>query len=201
MSTISRNRAIGVFRSLAVLMLSALTAACAPAARTDLMTTSNLIPAYVDANPSLRNSVYVLDVIGGKDSVWVSQVGNSDFRNALENSLQSNLLLAAIPADAPYAITAELLDLEQPLVGLNLTVTSSVSYQVTEKGGSEMFMNEEVVTPFTASFGSSLMASERLRLANEGAIRANISEFVKRFVDRWAMRTKRDGPGASGPIS
>ena len=99
MSTIFRNRQFGIIKTLAVLVLSTLTASCAQPARHNLMAAPNLMPEVVGSNPSLQSSVSVIDVTGGKDTnpMWTYQVGSSDFRSALERSLQNSVLLAAIP--------------------------------------------------------------------------------------------------------
>ena len=75
-------------------------------------------------------------------------------------------------------VTAHLQSVDQPLVGFNMTVTASIRYMVTERATGKEIFSRVVSVPYTASFGDSLMGVERLRLANEGAIRSNISQLI-----------------------
>ena len=76
-------------------------------------------------------------------------------------------------------VSASLIDLKQPLAGFDLTVTSRVRYTVTRD--SQTVFDETVAATGTASMGQSLMATERLRKANEASIRENIKAFLTRF--------------------
>ena len=108
--------------------------------------------------------------------LWISEVGNAEFREALLASLQ-NAGLASVDTGR-FELTAILLDLGQPLMGFNLTVTSTVDYQLDDRLTGISVFEEVVTASYTAAFGDSLLAVERLRLANEGSIRANIEEFL-----------------------
>ena len=56
---------------------------------------------------------------------------NEDFQSALMDSLRNNGLLAE--GNAPrYILYAHLLDVHQPLVGLNMTVTAKVNYELAD---------------------------------------------------------------------
>lgn len=176
----------------AVLAIAFLSTSCAEPGRPGLRAAPNIMPEVVGANKSIQQSVTATDVIGGTDTnpVWTSQVSSAGFKFALENSLRNSVLLAGIPSKARFAVSAQLIELEQRFVGISMTVTSRVSYHVIEREGSKVFMNEEITTPYTASFNSSLNGADRLRLANEGSIRANIGEFVTRFIEKWVARSK-----------
>jgi hypothetical protein len=179
--------------ALAATML-VLLAACAQPARVSQMVAPNVMAPVTASNPELLDSITIAEVKGGQSTnpMWTSQVDNPEFKEALDRSLAFNGLLAADAAKARYAVTAELLELKQPLMGFDLTVTSRVKYSLQERGGAatELF-GEEIVTPYTADFSSSLVAVERLRLANEGAIRESIRNFLVRLGDSWSKRTGR----------
>lgn len=203
MKTKGQKGQFGAIKGVAILALAIMAASCAQPARPSLMSAPNILPAIVGANPTLQQSVTVNDVTGGKETnpLWTSQVGSIDFQQALERSLQNSVLLATIPSEANFVVSAQMLELKQPLIGASLTVTSRVSYHVMDRATSEVFMNEEVVTPYTANFSSALYAVERLRLANEGAIRVNIGEFVKRFIEQWARSAKKPASSSGRPTS
>ena len=122
-------------------------------------------------------------VTGGEETnpLWVSKVGNSQFREALENSLGNGRLRAADPAAARYLISAKLDRLSQPLAGLDMSVSATVHYTVTERATKQTVYAQSITSTYTAKFGDSLLGVERLKLANEGAMRENIKEFIKRI--------------------
>ena len=43
--------------------------------------------------------------------------------------------------------------------------------------------NETLSTPYTAKFGDSIIAVERLKLATEGAARANITKLIEKLYE------------------
>jgi hypothetical protein len=184
------------------LALSALAflAACAQPARVSQMVVPNEMAPVVAANPGLQTSLAVGEVSGGKetDPLWTSQVNNPEYKEALEHSLQANALLAPA-ASARNVVTVELIELKQPLVGFDMTVTSRVRYRVAERASSTEVFNEELTTPFTADFSSAAIAVERLRLANEGAIRESIRAFLRRYAQSWIARTPGSTPAQPLP--
>ncbi|MBI1245121.1 MAG: hypothetical protein GC202_08955 [Alphaproteobacteria bacterium] len=180
-----------------------LLAACAQPARVSQMAVTNVIAPVVASNPELVGSMSVGEVAGGKETnpIWTSQVDNPQFREALERSLEFNGLLASGGTPGRFVVTANLIELDQPIMGFNLTVTPRVAYRVVEKSSSNELFREELTTPYTAEFGQSLIAVERLRLANEGAIRESIKRFLTRFGEIWTARTGRAPASAPAPGS
>ena len=151
---------------------------CASTARVDNM--------IIEAQPSqriiktpLRNNLAIRDVTGGKETnpLWKSNVGSSDLEQALEESLRSVGLLADRQSGR-YMIIAHLNSLDQPSIGINFTVTASVSYTVVERATGKNIYDRTIVLPYTANFGDHLYGVARLRLANEGAIRVSITQLV-----------------------
>ena len=108
-----------------------------------------------------------------------SQVGNAELREALIASLRSHGLLSDAPAGAKYLVAANLQRLDQPMFGFNMTVTSSVHYTVNRASDNSPFFVRTIEAPYTAAVGDAFYGVERLKLANEGAIRENISRFLQ----------------------
>jgi hypothetical protein len=185
----------GLRGALAALALFTL-AACAQPARVTQMVVPNVMAPVVAANPTLQGALSAGEVTGGQETnpLWTSQVNNPEFKEALEQSLQANAMLAPNPGASKYVVTAQLRELKQPLVGFDLTVTSRIGYRVVERASNAPIFDEEITTPFTADFGSSFVAVERLRLANEGAIRESIRRFLGRFAETWISRTPGSTP-------
>ncbi len=160
-----------------VVMVVALTG-CASPAKVENMATDGQ-PSQRVATTPLRNNLAVRDVTGGKETnpMWVSNVGSNEFEQALEASLK-NVGLFAPKQAGDYFITAHLEKLDQPFIGISMTVTSSILYTVTERKTGKNIYTRSIVTPYTASFSDAALGVERLRLANEGSIRENIKQVI-----------------------
>lgn len=175
------------------LVVAVLLTGCASPARIDQMTT-NATPAQRILQTPLRTNVAVRDVTGGKETnpMWVSNVGSSEFEQALEASLRDAGLLAAGKQAGKYMLIAHLENLDQPLGGFNMTVTATVSYSLVERATGKEVLHRRVSLPYTASFDSAFIGSERLRLANEGAVKVNIAKLIDELfalkVDQVAMK-------------
>ena len=159
-------------------LVIALLGGCATGARVENMEVAGQ-PAQRIAPTPLRQQIAVGEVSGANEDnrLWQSIVGNAEFASALKNSLRATGLLAAGPA-AHYTLSAQLIEIDQPFVGINMTVSAKVSYTVIEQSSGKMLWQQTLVTPYTALFGDSLYGLERLRLANEGAIRSNLSQLI-----------------------
>jgi hypothetical protein len=162
---------------------------CATPAREEGMTVA-ATPAAMQAAPqALRGQVAVKDVNGGKETnpLWVSNVGSDGFRNALAASLKTAGLAGSDQASR-YLVAATIQSVKQPLMGFNMTVTMTVDYQLIERSTNTIAWQQTVTRPYTAKVGDAFVGTERLRLANEGAARANIVTFIELLA--------RTGPGA-----
>jgi hypothetical protein len=129
-------------------------------------------------------------VTGGSETnpLWMSNVSNNDFRSALESSLRGVNYLSDDPSKASLEITASMVDLQRPLAGLDMSVTSKIRYTAKPVGGGPAIFDDTIAATGTATLGEALLAVERLRKANEASISANITEFIKRF--RETLRTQ-----------
>jgi hypothetical protein len=181
------------FRLAFAMLALSLLAACSQPARVSQMAVPNMLAPVVAANPELLGAMSVGDVSGGKatNPLWTSQVDNPQFKEALERSLEFNGLLVSPGTSPRLVVSATLVELNQPFIGFDFTVTPKVIYRVVQPNGEVELLREELVTPYTADFSSSIIAVERLRLANEGAIRESIKRFLVRFGEVWSSRTGR----------
>ena len=82
----------------------------------------------------------------------------------------------------PYTLVADLTSLDEPFMGASLTVTVTVKYWLVERASGKTVYEKSIATPHTSAFGDAFIYSERLRLANEGAMRANISRLIEELV-------------------
>jgi outer membrane murein-binding lipoprotein Lpp len=163
-----------------MLISAAVLSGCASPARIDQMT-AMATPAQRVVQTPMRTNIAVRDVSGGKETnpMWVSNVGNSEFEQALESSLRDAGLLSTGKHAGKYMLTAHMEKVEQPMFGASMTVTVTVNYSLQERATGKEILNRTVNLPYTAAFNSSFIGSERLRIANEGAIKVNIGKIIE----------------------
>lgn len=170
-------------RKFLLLMASALlVVGCAAPARVDQMQVSApMATRTAMANSPMRESVAIRDVTGGKDTnpMWVSNVSSSDFERALEASLKDAGLWSTNRQNSKYVLIAHLGKLDQPLFGASMTVTASVRYSLLDRSTNLEVFDRTLVTPYTAAWNDAFMGTERLKLANEGAVRSNIQQLIE----------------------
>ncbi len=166
---------------LAIIALAATQlAACASAAKPEAMIAT--VPASAAPFPQgLQHAMCVRTVTGGQktNALWVSKVDDQSFKTALTSSLGGAGLVADGSA-CSFPVDVNLLGLSQPIAGFDMTVTSHVNYKVFDSAGQPVVL-ATIDTPYTADFSAAFVAAERLRLANEGAIRTNIGQFMDKL--------------------
>lgn len=155
---------------------------CASPARPDRMTVSSDFGhiAKIPANHLLKGNVGITAVTGGGDTnpMWRSKVSSDAFQRALEDSLRHAMLLNPAIASSRYQLTADLIDLSQPLAGASLEVSSSVRYSLVEKNSRKEIYSRIIQTAHTAKWNDAFNFNDRLNIANEGAIRNNIQLVI-----------------------
>lgn len=174
------NRPSRLFGGLALASLALLLAACARPADPKGMTMPK--PGDEGAYPaSLAKSLCVRKVTGGEETnpVWRSQVDDEAFATSLRGSLE-NAGLSAPEGSCRYSIEANILGLDQPGPSANKEVTAHVNYKVRDKAEAPVLL-ETVTASYTAKFSDALLGAERLRLANQGAMRKNIGQFMDKL--------------------
>jgi hypothetical protein len=177
---------------LLVLSLLSLAACASPAERANMSVTPTSLVQPSD--PSLVGGIAIGTIDGGQETnpLWTSEVSSEDFRGALSDSLRNHGLLAE-GKPPRYLLNGHLLGLQQPLVGLSMTVSSNVNYELIDAATIEPVHGESVGAKYTAQFSDAFAGIKRLRLANEGAIRENIKEYL----DRLRRKPAADIPVAS----
>ena len=168
-------------KSLLIVLSVSILAGCATPAAIEKMAVALPI---TQTNPALKNGVGVADVTGGKETnpMWTSQVSSDGFRRALEKSLENAGMFSNIVAGSKYQLTADLTRLDQPLMGFDMTVTSTVRYSLIENQSRKEIYSRVIQIGHTASVSDAIVGAERLKLANEGAVRANIQAFINDLV-------------------
>lgn len=130
---------------------------------------------------ALKSSVEVADVSGGEETnpAWTSEISNDAFSGALQQSLRNQGLLSGA---GRYQLEAHLLEVDQPVFGLDFEVSTHVKYVLKDReNNGAVVLDETIVAPYTATVGDSFVAIKRLRLANEGSGKANIAALLEKL--------------------
>jgi hypothetical protein len=172
------------FRYLPVIAILFLTA-CASPADMNSMVVSKPPAERINLPTTVQKAFSVARVSGGEETnpLWTSQVDAVSFQGALERSLESSGLLGG-GNTAKHSIEATLRNLDQPLIGLDMTVTSTVNYTIRDMGSKTVWFDENISASYTATFSDAFVALTRLKLANEGSIRENITAFIDDLIKK-----------------
>lgn len=162
---------------LALAAMSITVFGCATASKPENMVVAPSAAAKT-YDPALQQSILVATISGGKKTnpAWTSQVDDTSFKSALEASLKARKLLAEGPGK--YTLTVKLLELKQPLMGIDMTVSSKAQYTLKEAAKDKVIYDKTVDVSYTAKMSDSMVGMTRLRLANEGSIKANMAQFL-----------------------
>ncbi|WP_230600359.1 hypothetical protein [Vibrio fluvialis] len=163
-----------------ITLTAALMFGCASPAQVENMKVDESVNITFDEN--LNSAIELNQVGGGEETnpMWTSEVGNKEFEAALKSSLQSQYLLSR-DNQATYDLSATLMEVEQPTFGLDMEVTSTVRYVLVEKSTNKIIFDELIKAPYTATFGDAFSGVERLRVANEGSAKSNITQFLQKL--------------------
>jgi hypothetical protein len=181
------------FTPMVLLILTLGLSACASGAKPGAMFPPNTSLTTIGPNSSLREAVAIGQVSGGNETnpLWLPDVSSNEFAEALRLSLAARGMFTR--NNDRFRLEATLISLDRPMAGINLTVTSKIRYYLTRFAENAVVFDLEIVATSTANFGAHSMFNERLRLANEGAIRENIAQFLTALI-----AAERENPQAFG---
>lgn len=133
----------------------------------------------------LRGQILLSPVTGGRatGSWWGSKLSNAALQEAIEESLRATGMLALRPASGGFSMEAQLVDLEQPVFGLNTKVALTMAYTVVDKRSGTVVYQRRLRSIYVAEFTAAMVdPNERLRLATEGALRSNINLMLRDLI-------------------
>jgi hypothetical protein len=163
----------------AMLLLAGLGACATPA------TYTSMVPELASADlgpgpaPSYRGAITVAPVSIGNDTSapWRSQIGSAEFQEALVRTLMLANLTSA--QSGRFRLEAILLGLERPYAGFAMTVTASVAYRLTDTATGAVVYQGTRTSLGTASLNDAVLNVNRLRIADERALRANLRKLIE----------------------
>lgn len=180
-------------RHIVVTILLLLVAACASPARSIHMVPElQASPPRTSALP-LQQGVALTEVGGGEKTnpMWTSKVGSDEFREALHLALEQARLLSSDEAAAPFELRAFIIDVKHPIAGFTMTVDAFVRYTLLRKQDGSVIFDEVLSSSYTATTEDAFVAVKRLQLAEEGAMRENISALLERLatIRKFTLRS------------
>lgn len=146
----------------------------------------NLVPETTQSVPitsALKNAVSVTNLSVEGSGAFERQISSNALEEALAAALEKNGLLAM--KQSQYNVIPILLHLEQPAIGIDMKVIAKINYLVKDSTG-KILMDKTISTPYTAKMGEAFVGATRVKRANEGAVRENISEFISEFLT-WSQ--------------
>lgn len=161
---------------------AAVTSGCAPMRPVagNMVLPGGALPAP-PADRALAQTLRVSSVSRGLETKprVLSKIWDGEFRAALEQSLMSSGLLTPQSFNAKYLLEAELVQAHFSRIRISdFSVTMTVDYRLKEASTGTLVWQYAISTPYTAKSSEAFIGAVRLRLANEGATRANIKELI-----------------------
>jgi hypothetical protein len=151
--------------------------ACAPRATYTAMVPD--MPPGVAAAPAYRNAITVGSLAVGRDTgtPWTSAVGPDQVREALVQTLAAAGL--GRPANGRFRLDATLLQLERPYAGFAMTVTATIAWRLTDAASGAVVYDRTLRSLGSATLDDAIDNDNRLRIADQRAVRANLQQLVQ----------------------
>lgn len=133
----------------------------------------------------MKGQILLSPVTGGQatGSMWGSKISNQALFEAIEGSLRAIGALAIRPGTGDFQMEAQLVELEQPILGVNTRVAVTIAYTVVEKRTGTIVYQRRLRSAYVAEFTASMVnPNDRLRLATEGAVRSNINLMLRDLI-------------------
>jgi len=96
----------------------------------------------------------------------------------LRLSLKQYGFLSTSDLAAPFRLEVFLIELKQPVSGFTTIVDSVMRYKLTRSSDDRVVYDDIITASYRATMDDAFYGVQRLKLANEGSIRANIEAFL-----------------------
>lgn len=148
---------------------------------------SRMIPSSYDLTNKHPCTVKV-EVVGGREThpLWTSQISDSAFTEALRRAiLKSGVFVAAVKDERPdYLLDVTILHYDQPVIGpkigMGFDVNMVTRWELSKAGEYKRVWMDTVSTTYKTKLCEAILEG-RLRKANEGVVRENIKEAIRRL--------------------
>lgn len=122
-------------------------------------------------------------VSGGAETsaAGFSQISDADFSTAIREAISQSKIFASVRDEGDYVLEAYIARLQQPSFGFSMTVTIEVSWTLTRRSDAFVVWRNSIESTHTAGAGEAFAGAKRVRLANEGAAKANIETALRQI--------------------
>jgi hypothetical protein len=129
--------------------------------------------------PSYRDAITAAPIGVGRDAgtPWTSRFGSAQVQEVLAQTLMAARLGRA--QNGRFRLDATLLTLERPYAGFGMTVTATIAYRLTDMATGTVVYDKPLTTLGTATLDDAVTNENRLRIADERAVRANLRRLVE----------------------
>jgi len=146
---------------------------------------SRMVPLEFEVANKHPHTVSINESVGGKETnpLWTSQISNKAFTEALSNAItQSGVFQSVIKGEgADYLLDVTILKYDQPWLGADIDIRMETKWELTNAKSLVPVFSETFETTYRAKLTDALIAAERLQKANEGSVRTNIKEGIRRI--------------------
>ena len=119
-----------------------------------------------------------VNVVGSNERI----ISNESMKIAIENAILQNSIFSN--DNKEYRLNVSVLAIENPLMGVNLTAELRIRWTLFDvENGIEVF-NEVVANEYTATMSDSIVAAQRLRIANENVVKENIKIALEQISEQ-----------------
>lgn len=157
------------------LILAMYLSGCAfPASKEGMVVTDYIAPKQTG------EKIFVKKSTGGSMTLpfWMSTIPDDNFTEAVKESLLNSKAFSAQSNDwgDDWGLEIEILDVEHPFSGFDVTVTTNIKYSLYLIG--KKVQEITIREPGTATMGDTLIGIQRMRIANEYSAKANVKKFI-----------------------
>jgi hypothetical protein len=141
------------------------------------MAPQNMVPTTVATGKQHPGSVSV-DVSGGADPAKTPfKISNDMLKQALTESITKYRTFSRVVEGkgGDYLLTVQIFNLDQPLMGMSMTVKMEAGWTLKRADGGATVWQETISSQHTTGAGEAFAGVERVRMATEGAARSNIA--------------------------
>ena len=151
--------------------------ACAPPASYSAMVAG--APPGQGPAPVYRNAITVGSVTLGRDvgTPWTSAVSPDQVQQALVQTLAGAGL--GQPTNGRFRLDGLLLTLSRPYAGFAMTVTATIAWRLTNTTNGVVVYDRTLRSLGTATLDDAITNENRLRIADQRAVRANLQQLVQ----------------------
>lgn len=110
-----------------------------------------------------------------------SNIAPADLKAALEDSIKNSKLFSTVVQgkDGDYELSVVITRIDKPMFGASFTVDLETGWSLVKLSDRSVALRKSIKSSHTATMGDSMVGVTRLRLAVEGAARANIDQGLK----------------------